>query len=68
MHENIEEAAENEETAQYAVVVRKRKCYDSRKKFEVDSLVIQSPSLKLALAEVLKDYPDVVLLARPLGV
>jgi hypothetical protein len=60
MPDDVAEAAENEETAQYAVVVRKKKCFDSRKQFEIDSLVIQSPALKLALAQVLSDYPGVV--------
>jgi hypothetical protein len=57
--EDVEEAAENEETARHALVVRNKKSSDSRKKFEVDSIVIQSPWLKKALAEILKDYPGV---------
>jgi hypothetical protein len=35
------------------------KSYDSRKKLEVDSIVIQSPLLKRVLHRVLKDYPGV---------
>jgi hypothetical protein len=35
------------------------KSYDSRKKLEIDSIVIQSPLLKSALHDVLRDYPGV---------
>jgi hypothetical protein len=55
--DDLEEAAENEATARYAVLVRNKKSYDSRKKLEIDSIVIQSPLLKNALSLVLKDYP-----------
>ncbi len=57
--EDVEEAAENEETERFAVVVRNVKSQDSRKKLEADSIVIQSPWLKDALAEILQDYPGV---------
>ena len=55
--DNLEEAAENEATARYAILVRNKKSYDSRKKLEIDSIVIQSPLLKNALSKILKDYP-----------
>jgi hypothetical protein len=51
--------AENDETAQYAVLVRNKISYDSRKSLEIHSLIIQSPWLKTALDEVFKDYPGV---------
>ncbi|KAK1573298.1 ATPase [Colletotrichum navitas] len=57
--EDVEEAAENEETEQYAVVVRNIKSNDSRKKLEAHSIVVQSPWLKKALGEILDDYPGV---------
>ncbi len=57
--EHWEEAAENEETAKHAVVVRNEKDFDSRKKHKIHSIIIQSPWLKKALAEILKDYPGV---------
>ena len=57
--EEIHKAAENEETARHAFVIRNVKSYDSRKKLEVHSIIIQSPWLKNALAEILKDYPGV---------
>ncbi|KAH6684845.1 ATPase [Plectosphaerella plurivora] len=57
--ENVYDAAENKRTAKYALVVRNVKSQDSRKKLEAHSIVIQSPWLKTALADVLKDYPGV---------
>lgn len=55
--ENLDEAAENEITARYAILVRNKKSFDSRKKLEIDSIVVQSPLLKIVLSKVLKDYP-----------
>jgi hypothetical protein len=55
--EDLDEAAENEITARYAVLVRNKKSFDSRKKLEVDSIVVQSPLLKKILSKVLEDYP-----------
>jgi hypothetical protein len=56
--EELEEAAENEKTAKFAILVRNKKSFeDSRKKLEIDSIVVQSPLLKIVLAKVLKDYP-----------
>src|SRR6266516_1533761 len=57
--EDLEEAAENETTAKYALLIRNRKCFDSRKRLEIDSIVIQSPLLKKVLSNVLKGYPGV---------
>ncbi|KAI8624322.1 P-loop containing nucleoside triphosphate hydrolase protein [Xylariaceae sp. FL1651] len=57
--DDLDEAAENEETEKYALLIRNRKSYDSRKKLEIDSIVIQSPLLKTVLRSVLKDYPGV---------
>lgn len=55
--DNLDEAAENEITARYAILVRNKKSFDSRKKLEIDSIVVQSPLLKEVLSKVLKDYP-----------
>ncbi|SPQ19199.1 5205ab59-1476-49f2-a0f2-aafccc9b002c [Thermothielavioides terrestris] len=41
--DDVEEAAENEETATFAIVVRNQKSNDSRKKLEAHSIVVQSP-------------------------
>ncbi|KAF2731740.1 P-loop containing nucleoside triphosphate hydrolase protein [Polyplosphaeria fusca] len=57
--EDVVEAAENEETAQHALITRLQKAEDSRKKYELHSIIIQSPHLKSALGEILKDYPGV---------
>ena len=57
--DDLEEAAENSETARYALLIRNKKCYDGRKKLEIDSIVIQSPLLKEALGSILKDYPGI---------
>ncbi|KAK3941972.1 ATPase [Diplogelasinospora grovesii] len=57
--QDVKEAAENEETETYAVVVRNVKSQDSRKKLEAASMVVQSPWLKKALAEILDEYPGV---------
>jgi len=55
--DNLDEAAENEITARFAILVRNKKSFDSRKKLEIDSIVVQSPLLKNVLSKVLKDYP-----------
>ncbi|KAF6817782.1 AAA ATPase family protein [Colletotrichum sojae] len=57
--EDVHEAAENEETEQYAVLVRNIKSSNSRKKLEAHSIVIQSPWLKTALGEILDGYTGV---------
>ncbi|KAF2174881.1 P-loop containing nucleoside triphosphate hydrolase protein [Zopfia rhizophila CBS 207.26] len=56
---DVVEAAENEETAQHALITRLQQAQDSRKKFELHSIIIQSAWLKEALGEILKDYPGV---------
>jgi hypothetical protein len=55
--DNLEEAAENEATAAFAILVRNKKSFDPRKKLEIDSIVVQSPLLKKVLGKVLEDYP-----------
>lgn len=57
--EHVPEAAENEETAQHAFITRLQKAEDSRKKYEIHSIIIQSPHLKEALSEILSGYPGV---------
>ena len=57
--DDLEEAAENAESARYALLIRNKKSYDGRKKLQMDSIVVQSPLLKEAFAEVLRDYPGV---------
>ncbi|KAL6713217.1 hypothetical protein ACLMJK_009338 [Lecanora helva] len=57
--DDLEEAAENEKTAKYALLIRNSKCYDGRKKLQIDSIVVQSPLLKNVLGTVLKNYPGI---------
>lgn len=57
--DDLEEAAENAETARYALLIRNKKCYDGRKKLQIDSIVVQSPLLKSVLGTVLKNYPGI---------
>ena len=56
---DVVDAAENEETARYAFLVRKTKSYDSRKKYDINSIIVQSPWLKKALGVILEDYPGI---------
>jgi hypothetical protein len=57
--DDVVEAAENEKTARYAFLVRKTKSYDSRKKYDIHSIIVQSPWLKKALGIILEDYPGI---------
>ena len=57
--DDLEEAAENAESARYALLIRNSKCYDGRKKLQIDSIVVQSPLIKQVLGSVLKDYPGI---------
>jgi hypothetical protein len=53
----IEEPPENAESAQYALLIRNKICYDGRKKFEIDSLVVQSERLRGMITKVFEGYP-----------
>lgn len=57
--DDIEAAAENAESARFALLIRNKKCYDGRKALQIDSIIIQSPLLKKSLGKILKDYPGV---------
>ncbi|KAL4722889.1 hypothetical protein ACLX1H_010129 [Fusarium chlamydosporum] len=60
--DDLEEAAENEETQKYAVIIRKvkPKQADSNKPLIIDSIVVQSPYLKRVLGKVFEDYPGII--------
>jgi hypothetical protein len=58
--DDLEEPIETTESAQYALLIRKKKSYDGRKKLEIHSIVVQSALLKKVLGVVLKDYPGIV--------
>jgi hypothetical protein len=57
--DDITAAAENDETAKYALLVRNKRSFDSRKSLEIDSIIVQSPLIKQALGTVLKKYPGI---------
>jgi hypothetical protein len=58
--DDVAEAAENAQTAQHALITRLQKAEDSRKKYEMHSLIVQSPWLKSILHyEILDGYPGV---------
>jgi DNA polymerase III delta prime subunit len=57
--DDLEEPPENADSAQYALLIRKKKSYDGRKKLEIHSIVVQSSLLKKVLGVVLKDYPGI---------
>ena len=52
-------AAENAESAKYALLIRNKKCYSGRRSLEIDSIIVQSPLLKVSLRKVLKGYPGI---------
>lgn len=57
--DDLEEAAENAESAAFALIIRNQKCYNGRKSLRVHSIVVQSPLLKASLSIILKDYPGI---------
>ncbi|KAJ5108001.1 hypothetical protein N7456_004676 [Penicillium angulare] len=57
--ESLIAPAEDEESAQYALIVRHSKCYDGRKSLSIHSIVVQSEPLKEFLGKVLENYPGV---------
>lgn len=57
--ESLVAPAEDEESAQYALIVRHSKCYDGRKSLKIHSIVVQSEPLKEFLGKVLENYPGV---------
>lgn len=56
---DVEEAGETEETQKFALIARMTKCFDGRRKFDIDSIVIHSPALKKVLGRVFEGYPGV---------
>jgi hypothetical protein len=55
----IPEPTDTPENAQFALVLKQRPGHGGKKKFEIDSIVIQSPLLKNVLNTVLKGFPGV---------
>ncbi|KAJ5972272.1 uncharacterized protein N7479_002190 [Penicillium vulpinum] len=56
---NLPDPVEDEESAQYALLVRKQKCYDGRRSLSIHSIVVQSERLKEFLKKALNNYPGV---------
>ncbi|KAJ5374997.1 ATPase AAA-type core [Penicillium concentricum] len=56
---DLPEPVEDEESAQYALLVRKQKCYDGRRSLSIHSIIVQSERLKEFLKRALNDYPGV---------
>ncbi|KAK4864887.1 hypothetical protein LT330_001510 [Penicillium expansum] len=56
---DLPDPVEDAESAQYALIVRKRKCYDGRRSLSIYSILVQSERLKEFLERALKDYPGV---------
>ena len=57
--DDLDAPAENAETARFALLIRNEKCYDGRRKLQIESIIIQSPLLRVALGSVLDDYPGI---------
>lgn len=56
---DIADPVEGKATAKYAFLVRFKKSYDTRKKYDIDSVIIQSPLLKEQLGQALAGYPGI---------
>ena len=57
--DDLDAPAENAETARFALLIRNEKCYDGRRKLQIESIIMQSPLLRDALGSVLDDYPGI---------
>ena len=57
--DDLDDPVENEKTAQFALLIRNKKCHSGRKKLTIASIVVQSPLLKNALKPVFEDYPGI---------
>ncbi|KAJ5415702.1 hypothetical protein N7465_004397 [Penicillium sp. CMV-2018d] len=56
---DLPDPVEDAESAQYALLVRKRKCYDGRRSLSIHSIIVQSERLKEFLKRALDNYPGV---------
>ena len=57
--DDVTEPIEGKATAKYAFLVRLRKSADTRKKYDIDSIIVQSPLLKQQLGVGLANYPGI---------
>jgi chloramphenicol O-acetyltransferase len=65
---DLPDTVEDAESAQYALLVRKKKCYDGRRSLSIHSIVVQSERLKEFLKRALKDYPGITTTLKRLEV
>ncbi|CAG7951491.1 unnamed protein product [Penicillium nalgiovense] len=56
---DLPDTVEDAESAQYALLVRKKKCYDGRRSLSIHSIVVQGERLKEFLKKALADYPGI---------
>ncbi|KAJ5202685.1 hypothetical protein N7449_004764 [Penicillium cf. viridicatum] len=56
---DLPDPVEDAESAQYALLVRKKKCYDGRRSLSIHSIIVQSERLKEFLKRALDNYPGV---------
>ncbi|KUM66315.1 hypothetical protein ACN42_g752 [Penicillium freii] len=56
---DLPDPVEDAESAQYALLVRKKKCYDGRRSLSIHSIRVQSERLKEFLKRALDNYPGV---------
>ncbi|KAK1148750.1 hypothetical protein N8T08_008635 [Aspergillus melleus] len=61
MPDDLPVAVEDAESAQFALILRKTKCYDGLKSLSIHSVVVQSEPLKKFLGKVLAGYPGVTM-------
>lgn len=56
---DLPDPVEDAESAQYALIVRKKKCYNGRRSLSIHSIIVQSERLKEFLKKALDNYPGV---------
>ena len=57
--DDLDDPVENDKTAQFALLIRNKKCHSGRKKLTIVSIIVQSPLLKTALKPVFENYPGI---------
>ncbi|KAI4088935.1 MAG: hypothetical protein L6R37_008127 [Teloschistes peruensis] len=57
--DGLDNPVENNEWARYALRVHNAKCNDGGRRFQIESIMVQSPLLKIALGYILAGYPGI---------
>lgn len=65
---DLPDPVEDAESAQYALLVRKKKCYDGRRSLSIHSIIVQSERLKGFLKKALDNYPGVTMTLQRLEI